>query len=132
MGGVPIIFGDDVSGGIGVKASKRPGRHKRSYETKRTINPVQISFSGALDDGRAHYSLGRVKAAGRWRATRAADAEADWQAVLSALVREAEECGADALVEVNFEVEEVAGGIDGVPLSRLVAAGAAVRFAAAA
>jgi uncharacterized protein YbjQ (UPF0145 family) len=47
-------------------------------------------------------------------------------------VREAEEYGADALVEVNFEVDEVAGDIDGVALSRLVVAGAAVRFAAAA
>jgi uncharacterized protein YbjQ (UPF0145 family) len=93
---------------------------------------MQVSFSGALDDGRAHHSLGRVKAVGRWRATREADPEADWQAVLRALVREAEECGADALVDVNFEVDEVAGDIDGVRLSRLVAAGAAVRFAAAA
>jgi len=93
---------------------------------------MQVSFSGALDGGRAHYSLGRVKAAGQWRAKRAADPEADWQAVLGALVREAEEYGADALVEVNFAVEEVAGGVDGVPLSRLVVAGAAVRFAAAA
>ena len=93
---------------------------------------MQVSFSGALDGGRAHYSLGRVKAVGQWRATRAADPEADWQAVLGALVREAEEYGADALVEVNFAVEEVAGGVDGVPLSRLVVAGAAVRFAAAA
>ena len=93
---------------------------------------MQVSFTNALEDGRAHHPIGRVMAAGRWRATRAADAEADWQAVLGALVREAEEYGADALVEVNFEVEEVAGGVDGVPLSRLVAAGAAVRFGAAA
>ena len=51
----------------------------------------------------------------------------------SALVREAEEYGADALIEVNFEVDEVAGAdIDGVPLSRIVAAGSAVRFAVAA
>ena len=96
------------------------------------MNPMQVSFNSALEDGRAHYSIGRVKAVGRWRAAHEAGAEADRQAVLRALVREAEEYGADALVEVNFAVEEVAGGIDGVPLSRLVAAGAAVRFAAAA
>jgi len=48
-------------------------------------------------------------------------------------VREAEDYGADALIEVNFEVEEVpSADIDGVPLTRLVAAGAAVRFAVAA
>ena len=52
---------------------------------------------------------------------------------LRALVREAEEYGADALVDVNFETDEVAGAdIDGVPLTRVVATGSAVRFALAA
>jgi uncharacterized protein YbjQ (UPF0145 family) len=97
------------------------------------MNPMQVSFNSALEDGRAHYSIGRVKAVGRWRAAHEAGAEADRQAVLRALVREAEEYGADALVDVNFEADEVAGAdIDGVPLSRVVATGAAVRFAVAA
>ncbi len=109
------------------------GRHIRSDETKRTINPMQVSFSGALDDGRAHSSIGRVKAVGRWRAADEAGGEADRQAVLRALMREAEDHGADALIAVNFEIDEVAAAdIDGVPLRRLVATGAAVRFAVAA
>ncbi len=94
---------------------------------------MQVSFTSALEDGRAHRAIGRVRAAGRWRAERAPGAEADRQAVLGALVREAEDYGADALVEENFGVEEVpSADIDGVPLTRLVAAGAAVRFAVAA
>ncbi len=94
---------------------------------------MQVSFNSALEDGRAHYSIGRVKAVGRWRAAHEAGAEVDRQAVLRALVREAEEYGADALVDVNFETDEVAGAdIDGVPLTRVVATGSAVRFALAA
>ena len=93
---------------------------------------MQVSFTNALDDGRAHYSIGRVKAMGRWRAAPEPNAEADRQAAIGALVREAEEYGADALVDVRFETDEVAGDIEGVPLSRVVVTGAAVRFAAAA
>ncbi|MGO9773010.1 MAG: hypothetical protein ACLPSW_26360 [Roseiarcus sp.] len=95
---------------------------------------MQVSFTSALEDGRAHHAIGRVRAVGRWRAERESGAEADRRAVLlRALVREAEDYGADALIEVNFEVEEVpSADIDGVPLTRLVASGAAVRFAVAA
>ncbi len=94
---------------------------------------MQVSFNSALEGARTHYSIGRVRAVGRWRAAHEPAAEADRQAVLRSLVHEAEEYGADALIEVNFETDEVAGAdIDGVPLSRLVATGSAVRFAVAA
>jgi uncharacterized protein YbjQ (UPF0145 family) len=94
---------------------------------------MQVSFNSALEDGRAHRSIGRVKAVGRWRGANEPNLEADKQTVLRALVREAEEYGADALVNVSFEVEAVAGpDIDGVPLRRVVATGSAVRFALAA
>jgi len=94
---------------------------------------MQVSFNGALEDGRAHYAIGRVKAAGRWRAAHEPSLEADRQSVLRALVREAEEYGADALINVSFDIDEVAGAdIDGVPLRRVVATGSAVRFALAA
>jgi uncharacterized protein YbjQ (UPF0145 family) len=94
---------------------------------------MQVSFSGAPDDGRAHHAIGRLKVAGRWRAANEAGDEADRRAVLRALMREAEDYGADALIDVTFEIEEVAAGdIDGVPLRRVVAAGSAVHTAAAA
>ena len=70
---------------------------------------MQVSFTSALEDGRAHHAIGRVRAVGRWRGGDEPGAEADRRAVLlRALVREAEDYGADALIEVNFEVEEVA------------------------
>ena len=94
---------------------------------------MQVSFNSVLEDPRTHYSIGRVRAVGRWRAAHEPAAEADRDAVLRALVHEAEEYGADALIDVNFEIDHVSGAdIDGVPLCRLVAAGRAVRFAAAA
>lgn len=94
---------------------------------------MQVSFNGALQDGRAHYAIGRVRAVGRWRAAHEAETEADRRAVLEALGREAEDYGAEALTDVKFEVDEISrGDIDGLTLRRLVATGSAVRFAVAA
>ncbi len=48
-------------------------------------------------------------------------------------MREAEEYGADAVVDVRFEVDGVKGSdIEGVQLQRVTATGLAVRFARAA
>jgi len=89
---------------------------------------MQVSFSDTLDDGRAHSTIGRVKAVGRWRAAHEPNLATERQAALSALMREAEDYGADALVNVRFEIDD----IDAVPLRRVVATGSAVRFALAA
>jgi uncharacterized protein YbjQ (UPF0145 family) len=52
---------------------------------------------------------------------------------LRALVREAEEFGADGVVAVEFKVETISGPDQhGVPLRRLIASGEAVRLKAAA
>ena len=60
-------------------------------------------------------------------------AEADRQAAIDALTREAEEYGADGVVDVQFEVEGCKGcEIDGLRLERVTATGLAVRFAEAA
>ncbi len=59
--------------------------------------------------------------------------EAERQAAIEALTREAEEYGADAIVDVRFEVDGVKGcDIDGVILQRVTVTGLAVRFARAA
>jgi uncharacterized protein YbjQ (UPF0145 family) len=92
---------------------------------------MQVSFTDALEGGRAVRSIGRIKAFGRWRAADEPATDADRRALLLALTREAEEYGADALVEVRFEVDETAE-IDGVSLRRLVATGAAVSASLAA
>ncbi len=94
---------------------------------------MQISQSQELEDGRQTYAIGRIKAVGAWRAADAAGSEADRRTALNALIREAEDCGADAIVAVDFQMDGVTGAdIDGVALKRVVATGVAVRFALAA
>ena len=68
---------------------------------------MQVSFSGGLDDGRPVTAIGRIRATTRWRAAGEPGAEADRQAAIEALMREAEEYGADAVIDVRFEVDEV-------------------------
>jgi uncharacterized protein YbjQ (UPF0145 family) len=92
---------------------------------------MQVSFTGALEGGRASTVIGRIKAVGPWRCAEGATDEADRRAVLRALAREAEDYGADALIDVRFEADEHAVS-EGVSLRRLVATGSAVRMAQAA
>jgi uncharacterized protein YbjQ (UPF0145 family) len=93
---------------------------------------MQVSFAAALDDGRRTIAIGRISAKGPWRAA-GASAEADRQAAIVALRREAEEYGADSVVDVQFEIEGCKGcEIDGLRLERVTASGLAVRFAEAA
>ena len=70
---------------------------------------MYVSFSSGLDDGRPLTAIGRIRAATRWRAAGDPGAEADRRAAIEALTREAEEYGADAVVEVRFEVDGVKG-----------------------
>jgi uncharacterized protein YbjQ (UPF0145 family) len=94
---------------------------------------MQVSFAAAPQDGRRTISIGQIRAKGPWRAAGAASAEADRQAAIDALTREAEEYGADGVVGVQFEVEACKGcEIDGLRLERVTATGLAVRFAEAA
>ena len=94
---------------------------------------MQVSFAAALDDGRRTVAIGRIRAPGPWRAAGLASVEADRQAALEALTREAEEYGADGVVDVQFEVEGCKGSeIDGIRLERVTATGLAVRIAEAA
>jgi uncharacterized protein YbjQ (UPF0145 family) len=94
---------------------------------------MYVSFSSGLDDGRPMTAIGRIRAATRWRAAGDRGAEADRQTAIEALKREAEEHGADAVVDVQFDVEGCKGcEIDGLRLERVTATGLAVRFARAA
>ena len=94
---------------------------------------MQVSFAAALDDGRRTIEIGRIRATGPWRAAGDPGAEANRQTAVEALRREAEEYGADGVVDVRFEVEGCKGSdIDGVRLERVTATGLAVRFAQAA
>jgi uncharacterized protein YbjQ (UPF0145 family) len=94
---------------------------------------MQVSFAGGPDDGRPVTAIGHIKAAASWRAAGEPGAEADRQAAVEALMREAEEYGADAVVDVRFEIDGCRSyEIEGVPLQRITATGLAVRFARAA
>ena len=86
-----------------------------------------ISFSEALE-GRKISPLGRLRAVGAWRG---AAATADKESAIKALMLEAEEFGADGVIDVQFETDALASAdIDGAHLLRLTATGLAVRFAA--
>jgi hypothetical protein len=94
---------------------------------------MYVSFSTGLDDGRPVTAIGRIRAPTRWRAAGDPAVEADRQAAVEALTREAEEYGADAVVDVRFEVDRMnCPDVDGVALQRVTATGLAVRFARAA
>ena len=94
---------------------------------------MQVSFAAALDDGRRTIAIGRIRATAPWRAAIGPSAETDRESAIEALTREAEEYGADGIVDVRFEVEGCKGyDLDGVRLQRVTATGLAVRFAQAA
>ncbi len=94
---------------------------------------MQVSFTRALQDDRAHVSLGKIKSMTGWRSAETPISDADREIALRALIREAEDFGADAVVAVAFAEETVAGAdIGKAPLRRLTATGEAVRFRLAA
>jgi uncharacterized protein YbjQ (UPF0145 family) len=88
---------------------------------------MQVSFAAALDDGRRTVPIGRIRAAAPWRAAIEPSLEADRQAAVVALRREAEEYGADAVIDGCKGYD-----VDGVRLQRVTATGLAVRIAQAA
>jgi uncharacterized protein YbjQ (UPF0145 family) len=97
------------------------------------LNLMRVSFAAAPEDGRRTVAIGRIRATGPWRAAGLSGAEADRQAAIDALTREAEEYGADSVIDVQFEVEGCKGcEIDGLRLERVTASGLAVRFVEAA
>ena len=104
------------------------GRTKRSVKNK-----MQVSRSNELEGGRGYYPIGRIKASSGWRVASAHDAEGDRVAAVGALVREAQELDADAIIGLDFEVEAVRrDDVDGPSLQRVAATGIAVKIAEAA
>jgi len=94
---------------------------------------MEVSFAADLDDGRPLTPIGRVSAAMRWRAAGGDGDDAERQAAIEALKGEAAEYGADAIVDVQFEIDDVESAeVGGVALQRVAATGLAVRFARAA
>jgi hypothetical protein len=100
-----------------------------AQKAKQTMEVMQVSHTNGLEGGRRHHSIGRVKASSAWRAVKAPAAEADRLAAVRALIREAEEYEADAIIGLDFEVDSVScADIGGAPLRRVAATGIAVKF----
>ena len=103
----------------------KSGRRKK----KHTMEVMQVSYTNRLEGGRRHHSIGRVKASSGWRAVGNPAVEADRLAAVRALIREAEEYEADAIIGLDFEVDSINGAdIGGAPLQRVAATGIAAKF----
>ena len=93
---------------------------------------MQVTYANDLGSARAHRLIGQIRVVGQWRAA-GAPAESDRQATLRALIQEAENYDADAILGVRFEVDSVGSpDVDATPLKRVAATAVAVRFADAA
>jgi len=94
---------------------------------------MQVSRTNELEGGRAYHLIGRIKASSGWHAVNAHGSGMDRVEALWALVSEAREFYADAVIDLSFEVEAIRRpNFEGAPLRRIAATGVAVRFAEAA
>jgi hypothetical protein len=109
---------------LAILGSKSSPRKKRQ-----TVEVVEVSYTNRLEGGRRHHSIGRLKASYGWRTIDASAVETDCLAAVRALIREAEEYEADAIIGLDFEVDNVkCVDIGGTPLQRVAATGIAVKF----
>ena len=93
---------------------------------------MQVSRGHRLEGRCGHHLIGRIKACAIWRAVGTVG-EADRLAALQALICEAQDYGADAIIGLDFEIDGVpCADIGEAPLQRVAATGIAVKFALAA
>lgn len=92
---------------------------------------MRISFTDDIDNGRILYPIGRVRAASAWHGQGAPRSESDWkEAALQALIREAEEHEADAIIAVDYALDGAHDlDLTNVDLQRVTATGIAVKLA---
>ena len=83
----------------------------------------------AEEPDRRRRSIGRIQVVANWRGDMSAVTDKDRTRLVEALIREAEDYDADAIVEVRFGVDTVrSADIDATPLRRVVASALAVRY----
>jgi hypothetical protein len=94
---------------------------------------VRISFTGTLEGARILYNIGKIEAASAWHPENSDPQQYNWRdLILRELVRTAEDVGADAIIEVDYQnggvvqIDEI-----GVKLKRVVATGIAVKVSCA-
>jgi hypothetical protein len=68
---------------------------------------MQVSRTNELEGGRAYHLIGRIKASSGWHAVNAHGSRMDRVEALWALVSEAREFYADAVIDLSFEVEAI-------------------------
>ena len=90
---------------------------------------MQVSHADELEGRRRYRLIGRIKACSCWRGAGALALEVDRLEAVRALIREAEDYDADAIVGLDFEIDAIAAvDIGGAPLRRVAATGIAVKF----
>jgi uncharacterized protein YbjQ (UPF0145 family) len=110
---------------------RRESRQRSS--SAHTAKPMKISYAQQAGPGRRHRTIGLIQAVANWRGAMSPVTETDRQALVRALILEAEEYEADAIVEVRFAVDSVqSADIDATSLRRVRATALAVRYADAA
>jgi hypothetical protein len=93
---------------------------------------MQISQSHEIRGRRILSSIGRIEAASPWHAPGNDEGGVDWKArALEKLVHKAEEFEADAIVDVDFAVDDFKADPFTAPLKRVSVKGIAVRLAQA-
>ena len=96
---------------------------------------MRISHTGEIKGSRILYTIGRVKGATGWHASGTQPSQGgDWRLVaLQRLMEQAADCDADAIVDVDYEVDGVkVTDLAEVPVERVCAKGVAVKLARAA
>jgi hypothetical protein len=90
---------------------------------------VQTSTSNVIDGGQIGAAIGCIEAASTWHAANSIDRAESWREhALRNLVRRAEDIDADAIIGLEFEVEDdVSMPETGVALARILAKGIAVK-----
>ncbi|HUZ67097.1 MAG TPA: heavy metal-binding domain-containing protein [Beijerinckiaceae bacterium] len=91
---------------------------------------MRISKTNEIEGRRILCSIGRIEAASAWHACGVRTSDVDWKALaLQKLMQAAEEFEADAIVEVDYAVDDIETPDLGLPLQRVCAKGVAVRLA---
>ena len=91
---------------------------------------MHISSIGLIDGHRVLYTIGKIKAASVWHAANRTPLQDNWrELVLSELIRKAEDIDADAIVDFDYDTDGIIPVEEtGVPLTRILATGMAVKL----
>jgi uncharacterized protein YbjQ (UPF0145 family) len=90
---------------------------------------MRTSITHEIDGGQICSSIGRIEAASTWHAANSSNWTEAWREhALRNLIRRAEDIDADAIVGLEFEIDDdLSMGETGVALARIRAKGIAVK-----